>query len=126
MTANDYPGQTARALWLKRRSIMGLSWYSRVWPNGAGRGGCWVNAVHANPAVKAFHSAIWFVSFSPPITPPISGRQVQTSIYKPTALAWFRNAVKPQEALIPSGTGWVKQTSPGTFASFPACPEEEG
>jgi hypothetical protein len=62
-------------------------------------------------------------SFAPPITPPVSGSP-GVNLYLQTdgagTVSW---APKPTPGTtIPAGTGWVKQTAPGTFASFGSVP----
>lgn len=65
-------------------------------------------------------------SFSPPITPTISGSPGADKYLQSDGGGVVSWAAKPTPgSLIPSGTGWVKQTSPGTFASFASVPGGE-
>lgn len=65
-------------------------------------------------------------SFVPPITPPVPGTPGPNQYLQSDAggvVAW---APKPAPGtVIPSGTGWVKQTAPGTFGSFSSVPAPE-
>ncbi len=65
-------------------------------------------------------------SFSPPITPTISGSPGADKYLQSDGGGVVSWAAKPTPgSLIQSGTGWVKQTSPGTFASFASVPGGE-
>ena len=62
-------------------------------------------------------------SFAPPITPSVPGNPGPDEYLQSDAggvVAW---APKPTPgSTIPPGTGWVKQTAPGTLGSFPSVP----
>ena len=88
---------------------------------------CWVSAVHANPAVKSFPTApSGSVSFSPPITPTITGSPGADKYLQSDGGGVVSWASKPSPgSSIPLGTGWVKQTAPGIFASFSSVPSAQ-
>ena len=62
-------------------------------------------------------------SFSPPISPPVSGNPGADKYLQTDGAGTVSWAPKPTPGTtIPAGTGWVKQTAPGTFASFGSVP----
>lgn len=57
-------------------------------------------------------------SFSPPITPPVTGTPGPNEYLQSDGMGNVAWAAKPSPGTtIPSGTGYVKQGPPGTFAS---------
>lgn len=62
-------------------------------------------------------------SFVPPITPSIPGNPGADKYLQSDASGVVGWAAKPTPgSVIPAGTGWVKQTAPGTFASLASVP----
>ena len=62
-------------------------------------------------------------SFAPPITPALSGSPGADKYLQSNGAGVVSWAAKPTPgSLIPSGTGWVKQTSPGTFTNNASVP----
>ena len=62
-------------------------------------------------------------SFAPPITPPVTGTPGADKYLQTDGAGTVSWAPKPTPgSTIPAGTGWVKQTAPGTFGSFPSVP----
>ena len=62
-------------------------------------------------------------SFSPPITPTLTGSPGADKYLQSDAGGVVGWAPKPTPGpSIPAGTGWVKQTAPGTFASIASVP----
>lgn len=62
-------------------------------------------------------------SFAPPITPPVPGNPGADQYLQSDGAGTVGWAPKPTPGTtIPAGTGWVKQTAPGTFASLASVP----
>ena len=62
-------------------------------------------------------------SFVPPITPSIPGNPGADKYLQSDAGGVVGWVAKPTPgSVIPAGTGWVKQTAPGTFTSLASVP----
>ncbi len=62
-------------------------------------------------------------SFAPPITPPVTGTPGADKYLQSDGAGTVGWAPKPTPgSAIPAGTGWVKQTAPGTFTSLASVP----
>ena len=62
-------------------------------------------------------------SFLPPITPPVTGTPGADQYLQSDGAGAVSWAPKPTPGTtIPAGTGWVKQTAPGTFTSLASVP----